>query len=262
MRRAYADIPEGQVHYRTEGDGEPVLMLHAAVTSSAEFSRVIPFLSGSYRAIALDFLGAGESDPAPRQYEIPDHAQTVVSFMDSLGIGKAHIVGQFNGAMVATEIAVRWPERVNKLVLGGTGFWEKTEADALDEPTGFTSRNELRPDGSHLLEWWQRANSLGDRPLEIAEERVLEYIKAGPRGEEMHWAGAVYDLRPRLPLIACPTLVLDATHFLFHYLAEEVKDLIPNAKLTVIENGPMFVTRAMPREYAEAVLTFLDSPDT
>ena len=45
MKRAYADIPEGQMHYRAEGEGEPVLLLHMAVGSSDEFTRVIPFLS-------------------------------------------------------------------------------------------------------------------------------------------------------------------------------------------------------------------------
>ena len=47
MHRAFTDIPEGQIHYRFEGQGEPLLLLHAAVTSSNEFSRVMPFLSKS-----------------------------------------------------------------------------------------------------------------------------------------------------------------------------------------------------------------------
>ena len=47
MKRAYVDIPEGQIHYRVEGKGDPILLLHAAVTSSNEYTRVIPFLSKS-----------------------------------------------------------------------------------------------------------------------------------------------------------------------------------------------------------------------
>ena len=65
MKRAYADIPEGQIFYRFEGSGEPVLLLHAGVTSSGEYIKVIPFLSKNYRVIAPDFLGNGDSDPAP-----------------------------------------------------------------------------------------------------------------------------------------------------------------------------------------------------
>jgi pimeloyl-ACP methyl ester carboxylesterase len=259
MRRAYTDIPEGQMHYRIEGEGEPIILLHMAVSSSDEFTRVMHFLSKKYSAIAPDFLGAGDSDPAPYAYLVPDHARTVVSFMDSLGIKKTNLVGQFNGAMIAGEVAIDQPDRVNKLVLAGTGFWEESEALALNEPPNFTTAIEIKPDGSHLLEWWRRARLWGDYPLDILEERVLEYIKAGPRGEEAHWAGAAYNLKPRLPLIPCPTLVLDAPGYPFHYLAKAVKNLIPNSKLTTIENGPMYLDRAMPKEFAEAIINFLSS---
>jgi pimeloyl-ACP methyl ester carboxylesterase len=257
MKRAYADIPEGQIHYRVEGNGNPILLLHMAVASSDEYSRVMHFLSPQYRAVAMDFLGAGDSDASPYQYQVIDHAKTVVSFMDAIGIKKASLVGQFNGAMIAGEVALNWPERVDKLVLAGTGFWEESEAIALNEPTNFTTTVEIKPDGSHLLEWWRRACLWGDYPLEILEERVLEYVKAGPRGEEAHWAGAAYDLKPRLPLITCPTLVLDAPGYPFHYLAKDVKNLIPDSKLTTIENGPMYLDRAMPKEFAEAIMSFL-----
>ncbi|MFC1917283.1 alpha/beta fold hydrolase [Chloroflexota bacterium] len=69
MKRAYVDVPEGQVHYRTEGSGKVILLLHMAVSSSDEYTRVIPFLSKTYCDIALDFLGCGESDPAPRKLD-------------------------------------------------------------------------------------------------------------------------------------------------------------------------------------------------
>ena len=101
MKRAYADIPEGQIHYRIEGDGEPILLLHMAVASSDEFVRAMHILSRTYCAIAPDFLGEGDSDPAPFAYQIPDHARTVVSFMDSLDIKKTNIVGHHLGSIVA-----------------------------------------------------------------------------------------------------------------------------------------------------------------
>jgi pimeloyl-ACP methyl ester carboxylesterase len=100
---------------------------------------------------------------------------------------------------------------------------------------------------------------LGDYSLDILEERAIEYVKAGPRGEEAHWTGTSYNVMPRLPLITCPTLVLDATYYLFHYQAKTVKSLIPNSKLTTIENGPMYLDRAMPKEFAEAIINFLSA---
>ena len=259
MKRAFTDIPEGQMHYRMEGNGEHILLLHMAVASSDEFTRVMHFLSPSYLAIALDCLGFGDSDPAPREYQIIDHARAVISFMDSLGIEKTHIAGQFFGAEIAVELAVNWPKRVDKLILAGAEFWEDSQAVDLKEPTNFTTTVEVKPDGSHLLEWWRRSCLWGDYPLEILEERLIEYVKAGPRGEEAHWAGGNYNSKYRLPLITRPTLILDATGFPLHSRSPLVQSMIPNSKLTTIENGPMYCDRAMPKEYAEAILNFLNS---
>ena len=260
MKKAYADIPEGQIHYRIEGSGETILLLHAGVNSSDEFTRAMPFLSKSYCAVAMDFLGHGESDDAPYPYQIVDHARTVVNFMDCLNIKKAIFVGQHVGAKVAVELATTLPERVSKLVLSSVGYRPKAdEGIVINNPPNFTSQVEIKTDGSHLMEWWRRSTMWGD-PLEIAEERVIEYIKAGPRGEEIHWAGSAYDSTPRYPLINCPTLVLSATHDPMCSMAERVKELIPKSKVTIIKNGPMHVDRGMPKEFAEAILNFLNTP--
>ena len=262
MKRAYADIPEGQIHYRIEGNGEPLLLLHAAVSSSNEFSRVIPFLSKYYLVIAMDYLGHGESDPAPYQYQMIDHARTAVSFLDSLGVKKTNVLGKNAGANVAAELAINWPQRVNKLVLSSAGYFpEASEGIVMSghpDFRSFTSRVDIKPDGSHLMEWWRRA-AFWEASPDILEESALEYIKAGTRGEEIHWASGKYDVKGRLPLINCQTLVLSGTSDPFYPVAEKVKMLLPYGKLTVIENGSIYVTRIMPKEYAEAVLNFLNS---
>jgi pimeloyl-ACP methyl ester carboxylesterase len=106
------------------------------------------------------------------------------------------------------------------------------------------------------MEWWRRASLWGD-PLEVIEERVLEYIKAGPRGEEIHWAGHDYNPAAMLPFINCPTLMILGTKEPFYNGPEKLKKLFPQAKFTIIENGPIHVTRVMPKEFAEAILDFL-----
>jgi pimeloyl-ACP methyl ester carboxylesterase len=259
MKKAYADIPEGQMHYRIEGSGEPILLLHAAVSSSDEYAKVIPFLSKKYLAIAPDFLGNGNSDPAPYQFSVPDHARTIVSFMYSLGIEKAIVVGQHIGAKMAVELAINRPDRVSKLVLSNIGFYPKPEEGlgTVIDPPNYTGAVEIKADGSHVVEWWRRSTCWG-HPLEIVEESFLEKVKAGSRGEEMHWAGEAYDPRPMLPLIKCPTQVISATRDVFSIVQETVHKLIPNSTLTVIENGPIDINRVWPKEFAEVILDFLD----
>ena len=262
MKRAYVDVPEGQVHYRTEGNGgEVVLLLHMAESSSDEYARVIPFLSKTYRVIALDFLGFGESDKPPREYQIEDHARTVVSVMEALGIEKANIVGNRTGALIGVELAGTCPDRVDKLVLYSPPYFRDDNEHTSYTERPIFNRVEIKPDGGHLMEWWQRASRYGD-PAEIVDERVLDLHKCGPRGAEMHWAYFAYTpkLPTKLPLIQCPTLVLAGTRDNFYSVAQEQKGLIPRSRFIIIENGPVYVSRIMPKEFAEAILNFLKNP--
>jgi pimeloyl-ACP methyl ester carboxylesterase len=260
MKRAYADIPEGQIHYRIEGSGAVVLLLHAGVTSSLEYIKVIPFLSKTYCVIAPDFLGNGDSDPAPFAYDIIDHARTMIHLMDSLGIKKAAVVGQHVGGKIGLEMAVTWPERVSKLVLSSPNYPEEEKDKTIKDPPNFMGRVEIQADGSHLIEWWRRS-ALWGHPLDITHDRTVEYIKAGPRGEEIHWAGGAYDPRPKLPLVRCPTLVFSATHDPFCGMAETVHRLVPGSQLKIIENGPIDIDRVWPKEFAEVILNYLNGSD-
>jgi len=261
MKRGYTDVPEGQIHYRTEGSGESILLLHMAAASSDEYTRVIHYLSKTYRAIAMDFLGYGESDKAPHEYQIPDHARTVLSFMDSLGIKKASVVGHHIGAQVGLELAATWPDRVNKLVLSSCVYHRDPKEGESMRNLPHVSRVEIDPEGGHLMEWWRRAKRWGD-PMEIAEERALEYHKAGPRGEELHWAGFAYGVKVNevAPRVTCPTLVLSGTRDPGFKKSDDIKKLISRSKITIIENGPVYIDRVMPKEFAEAILAFLENP--
>ena len=118
---------------------------------------------------------------------------------------------------------------------------------------------DIKADGSHLLEWWRRSGLWGGSP-EVLEERVIEYIKAGPRGEEAHLAGNDYNPKTRLPLVNCPLMVLFETKDPFYVVAEGVKKLAPHATFKVIENGPIYVDRIMQQEFAGAILDFLQAP--
>jgi len=258
MKRAYTDIPEGQIHYRFEGKGEPMLLLHAALTSSDGYKKVIPFLSKNYFVVAPDYLGNGDSDPAPYPFQVIDHARTMVSFMDSMSIKNAIVVGHHIGGKIGLEMAVTWPERVNKLVLSSIGYYADETGKNIKDPPNYRDQVEIKPDGSHLMIWWKRA-SLWGSPLDIIEDRFLDYIKAGPRGEEIHWTGFAYNPGPKLPLVKCPTLVLSATHDPFYVTAERVHQLVPKSKLTIIVNGNTEINRLQPKEFAKAICDFLNA---
>ncbi|MFC1893179.1 alpha/beta fold hydrolase [Chloroflexota bacterium] len=269
VKRAYVDSPEGQIHYRTAGSGEQILLIHQACSSSAEFTRVMAILAEKYRVIALDLPGNGDSDKPSRAYQIPDYVQSTIGFLDSLGIEKANVVGQHGGANVAAELAVTQPERVDKLIFSGLPVHKEANAPLPD----FMKPWHLKEDGSHVMQVWEVAKSWGPRaPLEIIQELALDYFKAGPDDEEFHQASWQYLVLPRLPLIKSPTLLLSGRHDLALVgggavpsdtsSLERVTQLIPRSKIMIIEGpgtGPL-VPRRRPEAFAEAVLNFVQNP--
>lgn len=260
MKRAYVDIPEGQVHYRTEGQGFPVLLLHQSVCSSDEYSRVIPFLSSDYWVIAMDTLGFGESDKPPRPYGIADYARSVVSFLDALGIDKACVVGHHTGASIAVELAAAYPGRVHRLVLSGCPFHGERNASLFPGYVEAFKPLDITEDGAYMGQIWGKLQicTPEDRS-DIRFEVATEYLKAGSRGEEAHWASKAFDTRPRLPLIECSTLVLSGREDLFAPTVDEVCSLIPDSQSLIIEGERtgIPILRESPDLFAQEVLKFL-----
>lgn len=262
MRRAYADIPEGQMHYRYEGNGEPILLLHMTTSASDEdeYERMAPFLSKKYRVIAPDLLGYGESDKPQRSYTIREHAKSIISLMDALQITKTSIGGHHIGSTVSLEVALNWPERVNKLFMSCLPYWRDEKAPLAEKNNPNFQRVEADSNGGHLMEWWRRANLYG-YPANITDERCLCMHKAGSRGEEIRWAAFDYstNLRNLLPKVKVPTLLIASTRDALAPLQQDVKQLIPGSKLVEIKDGSVYVTRTMPKEFAECIRNFLET---
>ena len=116
IRRAFADLSVGQVHYACAGEeGAPaVLLLHQTPRSWAEYKDVMPLVARRYRAIAMDTVGFGDSAPAPWAPSIEHWAQVALELLDALGIAKADVVGHHTGGVIAVEMAAAFPERVGK----------------------------------------------------------------------------------------------------------------------------------------------------
>ena len=158
MKRGYADTPQGQIHYTTAGEGEPLLLLHKT-GSSRQYGRLMPLLAGRYRVFAPDNLGAGNSDPLPPNVTIPDMARSMIDFLDFFGLEKAHVFGFHTGNKIATEMAAAWPSRLDDLILCGHTHSIMADHEALNTALKAVVASDLRkfepePDGSHLVKQW------------------------------------------------------------------------------------------------------------
>ena len=258
MRRAFVDIDEGQVHYRTEGNGDILLLLHQTPMSSSEYSQVIPILSKEYCVVAMDTLGYGDSDSPPRHYTIGDYAASVVRFLDALNIKRVNVAGHHTGALIAAEFAAMYPERIIKLVLSGCPCFKQPE-----EGQSWMKKYpplEVEANGSHLIKIWGIAMELTLRhSIDLAQSYTVDFLKTGlgEKAEEGHVAAFIYDAYPQLPLIKTRTLLLWGDQDMLYPYAEVANRLVPNKKVEVIKGGNALYHRLMPREWAQAIIEFL-----
>jgi 2-hydroxy-6-oxonona-2,4-dienedioate hydrolase len=118
-----------QLHYNEAGTGaQTVVMLHGSGPGASGWSNfhrnVEPFVNAGYRVILLDSPGWNKSDPVVCSESRSElNARALKGFMDTIGLDKAHLVGNSMGGHSAIAFALAYPERAGKLVLmgGGTG---------------------------------------------------------------------------------------------------------------------------------------------
>src|SRR5688572_13692985 len=125
MRIANSRIATGtRLHYAEYGDagGEAIVCLHGWPDSWFSFSRVVEKIPEHYRALLIDQRGYGESERPDDGYDIRSMAADVAAFLDALSIERATIVGHSFGSFVARRVALDYPNRVDRLVLIGTGW--------------------------------------------------------------------------------------------------------------------------------------------
>lgn len=113
---------QGIIHYETIGRGRPVLLLHGWLGSWQLYRNTIEVLGKDFRTYALDFWGFGESDThGDRQlFAVDNFVEMVAQFMDRLGIPKAPVIGHSMGGTVSLSTAIRYPEKVVKVVVIGS----------------------------------------------------------------------------------------------------------------------------------------------
>jgi pimeloyl-ACP methyl ester carboxylesterase len=121
----YAQVRDTRVRYATQGKGSAVVLLHGFASSLETWSAVMPELAREHRVIALDLKGFGWTDRPEGDYSPAAQAEVVFALMDQLGEKRAAVVGHSWGASVALAMALRHPERVERLALYDAWVYEE-----------------------------------------------------------------------------------------------------------------------------------------
>ena len=224
IRRAFADLPTRQVHYRRAGEGPPLLMIHASPGSSKQLEGKIMALAATRSVIAPDTPGNGDSTPLSLgEPQIPDYAAALVDFLDAMDLERCDVYGTHTGASIGLDLAILAPDRVRRLILDGVGLYPEAERRKL--VAEYAKPIEVDLVGSQYLHafmfcrdqyifwpWYETARENrrdGGLPSPaVLHDWVLEVCKALGTYHLGYRAAFANPVHERLPLLKTPALFL------------------------------------------------------
>ena len=262
-RRGYVDTPVGQVHYRSMGEGIPLLLLHESVAYLVQFAHVQPlFAAIGIRSVALDRPGHGLSD-APREAPSAEgFADNLPHVLDALGLDRVAVAGNHTGAAVAAAFTHRHPDRVSCLIMHGALLHTAEERQHALSLAPWNQR--LRRDGTHLNDHFEHALVLSDgrSSLESAQWSTIAYFLSGERGWDGPRAAFGYDIEPAVREIIRPTLLISNTdgENADNLMAERILDLRSDFLYHKFEGGHFSHTSMIyddPQPWVDVVAPFV-----
>ena len=210
-RRGYVDGPCGQVHYREQGEGRPIVLIHQAPWGSIQYRHATPLLaSQGFRVIAPDLPGHGMSSPPVGEPSVALYADAVAAVIDALVLDPVIAIGHHGGALVAARLAAEYPGRVSAIVTDNMPYY--TAEQRAERSASLSDVQEIKPDGSHFTDRWAVVRRIADPEWsdETMHIGLVTYFANGPWKEQGHRAAPAYDLEADLDRIACPALVISS----------------------------------------------------
>lgn len=254
--------------------GQPVVFVHGLSGSWPNWLEQLPVFGAERRVIAMDLPGFGHSPMPAEEITISGYARLLDRLMGELGLGAAAVVGNSMGGFIAAELAIAFPQRVERLVLvsaagisttghpgttralagmrrletalAGGGAWVASKADT------FARRARLRDALLYLV-----VRHPDRLPAALAAEQLRG---AGKPGFIQALASVLdYDVRERLPEIACPTLIVwgDRDRLIPVGDADRFAQLIPGSRKVVFEDTGHMAMLERPRAFNALLEDFL-----
>ena len=221
-------------HFIEKGRGEPLILLHGNGENCDYFAGQIDAFALYYHVYALDTRGHGKTPRGTAPFTIRQFADDLLSFMDAFGLEKANILGFSDGGNIAMIFAMRYPERVNRLILDGANLDVKGVRRSIQIPIEigyrfaklFAGKSEEARLHAEML--GLMVNDPNVRPEELSAIRAKTLVIAGTKD-------MIKEEHTRL-----------------------IADNIPDSRLVFIK-GDHFIANKCPDAFNRAVLEFLQA---
>lgn len=272
----FLDLHGDRVAYRDEGSGEVLLLIHGMAGSSDAWRELIPRLAKTYRVVAPDLLGHGQSTKPRGDYSLGAFAVWLRDFLDELGIANATIVGHSLGGGVAMQFIYQHPDYCNRLILissGGLGNDVGWILRLLSAPGAEFVLPVLAPPpvlkaGNKIGSWlssvgmrnprageiWRAYSSFSDKPTRDAFLRTLRSV-VDYRGQAVSALNRLH-VRSELPTLAiwgADDEIIPVEH---GYAAQAAR---PGSRLEVLPGVGHFAHVEAPNAVADIIDDFIGS---
>lgn len=254
-----------RIYYEVEGDGEPVLLIHAGIANLRMWDDQVPALRDAYRVIRYDTRGFGRTET--QDVEFSNRAD-IAALLDHLEESSAHVVGISRAGQIALDFTLESPERVRSLVVANGGV------SGYDAPGGDESAWEQAEKWEEAKDWerlaaWETdfwVNGEGQpsaRADSAVRDRVHEWILSNYRAEKVTGkpqvldppaAGRLNELRAPL-MVIIGTLDEGSTVASCRYLA----DGVPGTRLELFEGAAHMPNLEQPERFNRVLREFLDA---
>ena len=241
-----------KIYYESFGSGKPLIFLHGAMGTSQVWKPYVPILSNDFNIILPDVRGHGKTENPGKKIDLHLMADDIAALIDALKLDKPFLCGWSGGGDIGLDIAMRYPDYVSRVIVGGVTL-RVTEA-------AIKTLKAMGLEGPGQINFEQ---------AEKAIPQLTEVWKKDHNQSPSHWKELLTQvsfemINPTLPAeddlkqISVPTLIIrgDRDQFLPVDDAVELYRLVPNAQLAVVPNADHFVTRTNVKLFAELVKEF------
>jgi pimeloyl-ACP methyl ester carboxylesterase len=262
IRRSYIDTSIGQVHLRSTqpaaADRTALICFHQSPQSGRVFTEVLKDLGQDRRAFAPDTPGFGESDLPAEMPEVGDYAAVLAEMIDALQLTRVDILGYHTGAAIGTELALRRPSLVRRLVLIGIPIFTAEEIDAFNKipwPMPITE------DATYVTTEWNRSTKWAGpgQTLAVTFRGFVDKLKAG---ETAFWgARAVmrYPMAERLAQVTHPIMAIGPRDDLWD-ISPRCAPLLRNGTFARWPDHGFGIFDAAPDAINQRIRSHLDAP--
>lgn len=247
-----ADLGELRLYYRTAGSGVPIVFLHGGSSASDAWEYYLQKFADSYRALAPDGRGQGQSSCGSGPLTYGRMAGDVVRFLDHLGIERAHVVGHSDGGVTALHLLIDYPDRVRSATLLGTPYH-------IDN---------YPPNALTVLEDYVKALAASDPAYESIKSKHAAAKTSEKWTSLVSRLGQMWRTQPtfseaEIGLIDTPVLIVKTDHDFFIPTAvfDRMATLIKGARVLHLPQGTHSVYRQQRETVSTAIRTFIQAVD-